>query len=110
MTKGCGILRLVALLSAQSCSVRFNALLVLVNFLRHCPASHKEVLRLGALRKFALLLEEAEDEPQQNLCADAFECLARSEVPAMQGELLQTGEGGTLFSPFCHLSIWFSLH
>lgn len=91
MVKGCGILRLVALLSAQSSSVCFNALLVLVNFLRHCPVSHKEMLRLGALRKFALLLDEAEDEPQQNLCADAFECLCKSEMEVMPGELLQTG-------------------
>lgn len=86
-----GIHKLVALLSHESASVRFNALLALGNLLRHCPTTHSEALRLGALRKLALIFNEAREEPQQNLCMDTFLCLCDSDLPGIFHELHDNG-------------------
>ncbi|KAL2630161.1 hypothetical protein R1flu_014847 [Riccia fluitans] len=96
MLKGSGVLRLVALLSAESVSVRFNALLVLGNLLRHCPTVQREILRLGGVRKLAMLFEQACEEPQQNLCADAFLLLCDSDIPELCQELLKIGSAASL--------------
>ncbi|KAH9307313.1 hypothetical protein KI387_035224, partial [Taxus chinensis] len=86
-----GIQKLVALLSHESASVRFNALLALGNLLRHCPITHSEALRLGAVRKLALVFHEAREEPQQNLCIDTFLCLCDSDLPGIFHELHHNG-------------------
>eukprot|EP00249_Psilotum_nudum_P021069 c27959_g2_i1 orf=372-1607(+) len=91
VVKGCGVFRLVALLSAQSVSVRFNALLALGNLLRHCPNVHSEFLRLGALRKLSVLFNQACEEPQKNACVDGFLCLCNSETSGMCEELSTAG-------------------
>eukprot|EP01018_Ginkgo_biloba_P019723 Gb_21825 [translate_table: standard] len=86
-----GIPKLVALLSYESVSVRFNALLAFGNLLRHCPTTHSEAVRLGTLRKLAFLFQEAQEEPQQNLCVDTFLCLCDSDLPGMFDELQRNG-------------------
>eukprot|EP00249_Psilotum_nudum_P021068 c27959_g1_i2 orf=284-1081(+) len=91
VVEGCGVFRLVALLSAESASVRFNALLALGNLLRHCPNVHSEFLRLGALRKLSVLFNQACEEPQKNACVDGFLCLCGSEVSGMCEELSRGG-------------------
>eukprot|EP00246_Nothoceros_aenigmaticus_P003418 TRINITY_DN14574_c0_g1_i1.p1 TRINITY_DN14574_c0_g1~~TRINITY_DN14574_c0_g1_i1.p1 ORF type:complete len:403 (-),score=67.85 TRINITY_DN14574_c0_g1_i1:336-1544(-) len=91
MVKGVGTIRLVALLSQDSESVKCNALLVMGNLLRHCSAVHSEFLRLGGIRKLAALFRQAHEEPQQNVCMDAFLSLCDSRVPGVLDELTTTG-------------------
>ncbi|GBG68598.1 hypothetical protein CBR_g3142 [Chara braunii] len=98
MTNKTGVVRLITLLSAASSSVRFNALLVLVNLLRHCPDVHAEVLRLGGLRKIAMMFGEAVEEPQQNICLTALLCLCESKLAAIPAELLRMGAVGKVLS------------
>lgn len=63
MARGVGTIRLVALMSQESESVKCNALLVMGNLLRHCEAVHSEFLRLGGIRKLAALFRQAVRPP-----------------------------------------------